>query len=303
MPRSAHKRASSSKRRERSTRSAKPEAEQESSPALRPLWSGTLSFGLVSIPVDLYPATRNARVSLRMLAPDGTPVARRYVRPDDAEQVPSERLVRGYEYERDAYVEVSDEELEALAPDKSRDIDLRLFVPADSIDPVYFDRAFFLLPSGDSNKAYYLLAAVMDKGSRAGIATFVMRDHEYLVAIFARGGLLTAEALRFHDQVRDGEGVGAPKKSRVSSELQAKLEKFLEQHSRDRFDPSTLVDEHTEALRKLATSKARKHADIVESAAAQGGDDEAAADDHVDLMRLLKQSLRSPEPRSSRRRH
>jgi DNA end-binding protein Ku len=301
VPRSAKKRSSHPRQAKTKRSATSRESDNGDRGALRPQWSGTLSFGLVSIPVDLYPATRPAHVALRMLAPDGTPVARRFHCPEDDEYVPSEHLVRGYEYEPGEYVVITDEELEALEPDKSRDIDLRLFVPADSIDPVYFDRTYFLMPAGDSNKAYQLLAAVMERGPRAGIATFVMRDHEYLVAIFARAGVLTAETLRFQDQVRDGAAVGAPRKTRAPSELAAKFEKLIKQHGHDRFDPRALVDEHTEALRKLAASKAKKRADLIEVDVAEQDVEEEQVE-NIDLMRLLKQSLHPSNSNSGRSR-
>jgi len=302
---SSHPRQARPARQARQAKAKRAAAEPKSNgerSALRPQWSGTLSFGLVSIPVDLYPATRPAHVALRMLAPDGTPVARRFHCPTDDVYVPSENLLRGYEYKPGEYVVITDEELEALEPDKSRDIDLRLFVPADSIDPMYFERSYFLTPSGDSTKAYHLLTAVMERGSRAGIATFIMRDREYLVAIFARAGVLTAEALRFQDELRDPAAVGVPSKTRVPNNLVAKLEQLFERHGRDRFEPRALVDEYTDALRELALRKAKKRIDLIEvdvsEQAAEGDEVET-----VDLMRLLKQSLRSSGGARSRTRH
>src|SRR5688572_13267961 len=126
---------SRSKSATRKPRSKKSSAAEESNSSPRPFWSGTLSFGLVSVPVDLYPATRAARVGLRMLGPDGTPLTRKFFCPDEEKQLESDDLVRGYEYSPGKYVTVTDEELEALEPKKSRDIDLQHFVPASSIDP------------------------------------------------------------------------------------------------------------------------------------------------------------------------
>ncbi len=285
--------SSRSGRRRKAPARAKKKAESTESEesTLRPQWSGTLSFGLVSIPVDLYPATRTARVALRMITSDGTPIKRRFARPDEDTEVPSAELVRGYEWKPGKYVQVTDEELEALEPDKSRDIDLRLFVAADSLDPIYFERTYFLLPSGDSNKAYHLLATVMEKGKRAGIATFVMRDREYLVAIFAKNGILMAEALRFHEEVRDGSGIGLPSKARVDAKAVKQLETLIGKHAHDRFDPDSIHNEHNEALRKLAQSKAKKHKDVVQSSEAEPEEDGEA--ETVDLMRMLKQSLAS----------
>lgn len=133
----------------------------------RPFWSGTITFGLVSIPVDLFPANRSQRVSLRMIDEDGTPLSRRYYCPRTNRGVDYENLVRGYEIERGKYVPVTDEELEALEPEKTREIDLRRFVPAEDIDPLYFRRGYFFAPNETSGKAYRLLADIMERTGRA----------------------------------------------------------------------------------------------------------------------------------------
>ena len=156
---------------------------------------------------------------------------------------------------------------------------------------LYFERTFFLAPAGDSNKAYHLLTHVMERSERAGIATFVMRDREYLVAIFAQDGMLLAESLRFHDEIRDPSKVGAPRKQKVDAKLLKQFEATIGRHAHDRFDPDSLHNEHDEALRKLAASKAKKRANIVESN--EVGEEDAGEVQTIDLMRLLKQSLGS----------
>jgi DNA end-binding protein Ku len=163
----------------------------------RAFWSGTLSFGLVSVPVYLYPATRRHRVALRMLGPDGTPLSRRYYSGGDGgddreggesgEEVPYQELVRGYELPSGEYVTVTDEELASLAPEKSREIDLRRFVPAEQVPPLFFDRPYFLTPAGESSKAYRLLADVMETSGRAGIATLQGTAAEAVAACLQLG--------------------------------------------------------------------------------------------------------------------
>src|SRR5580765_1297441 len=124
----------------------------------RPFWSGTLTFGLVSVHVELYPGNRSNRAPLRMLGPEGEPLARRYYSQKSGNDLDDEDMVRGFEYDKDHYVIVTDEELERLAPEQSRDIDLRRFVPLEDIPPLYFDRSYFLAPSQGSEKAYRLLS-------------------------------------------------------------------------------------------------------------------------------------------------
>jgi DNA end-binding protein Ku len=261
----------------------------ESRRGMRPFWSGTLSFGLVSIPVDLYSGTRAGGVALRMLGPEGTPLERHYYCPDDGSEVPNDELVRGYEYEKGEYVEVGDDELSALEPEKSRDIDLRLFVPATAIDPVYFDRSYLLAPAGDSSKAYRLLAEVMQRTGRAGIATFVMREREYLVAITAEDGLLRAKTLRFHDEVRSIEGVGLPRAPELDRNDVKRFTELIAKHASERFDADALTDDAAVQLEKLANAKKRSKKDVVATDAEEPEDQGARV---LDLMQMLKSSLK-----------
>src|SRR6056297_2196044 len=152
---------------------------------VRSFWSGTISFALVNVPVELFPANRRTGVSFRMLGPDGTPLQRRYYCPEHQTDVHPEHIMRGFPVDEEQYVIVRDEELEAIEPKKSREIDLRRFVGISEISPLFFHRTYYLTPRGDTNKAYRLLADVLERSGRAGIATFVMRDREYLIAIMA----------------------------------------------------------------------------------------------------------------------
>src|SRR5437773_5984649 len=115
--------------------------------AARPFWSGTLTFGLVSVPVDLYPGNRTNRAPLRMLGPEDEPLTRRYYSEKTGRDLDADDMVRGYEIDKDKFVVITDEELERLAPEQSRDIDLRRFVDLESVPPIYFDRSYFLAPA------------------------------------------------------------------------------------------------------------------------------------------------------------
>lgn len=252
----------------------------------RSFWSGTLTFGLVSVPVALFPANRPQRVSLRMLAPDGTPLRREYYDPRNNRKVTNDGIIRGYEMDEGEFVEVTDEELEGIEPEKTRDIDLRLFVPREQIDPVYFDRAYYLTPAGESTKAYKLLAETMERTDRAGIATFVMRAKEYLIAILAENGIMRAETLRFADEVRSAEDVGLPEPVKVKPAARKKMETAMKKLAAKKFDPEELVDRTTERLLELIESKREAGVDVVEAAAS-----EEPPDDVIDLMEVLKRSL------------
>src|SRR5690606_3909652 len=188
------------------------ELEQAEGGGARSLWSGSITFGLLSLAVDLFPAVRTEALPLKIVDESLRPLTRRYVCPEHEDRFLSrDEIVRGYEIEDGEYVLVTDEELESLAPEKSRAIDLRKFVDVAEIDPMYFKRSYFLTPAEDeANRAYRLLAETMERSGRAGIATFVMRGKEYLVALLAENGVLRAETLRFVDEIRRPEDVGLP---------------------------------------------------------------------------------------------
>jgi len=222
-----------------------------------------------------------------MLGPDGQPLTRKYYAEKSGKDLDADEVVRGYEIDKDKFVIVTDEELERLAPDKTRDIDLKQFVPADSIPPLYFERGYFLTPAAGSQKAYKLLAETMDKNQLAGIATFVMRGKEYLVAIFSDKGVLRAETMRFADELRSPADIGLPKKKDAPSKATVhKFEKLITTRSKKQFSPSKLEDKQTDSLLKLVKKKQANRANVVKV-------EEEADTDHkvVDLVKILKQSL------------
>lgn len=266
----------------------------------RAFWSGTIAFGLVTVPVDLLPAVRSRRVSLRMLAPDGTPLSRRYWCPRDERLLDPAEIVRGYEVDDGAFVVVADEELDALEPEKSREIDLRRFVPRSSIDPMFYDRAYFLAPAGESTKAYRLLARAMEEADQAGIGTFVMRGKEYLAAILSEGGILRAETLRFAAEIRSPEEVGLEEASDPDTEVADRLAETIDDMTSESLDPSELEDRYSERMEALVREKLAEGEDVVtipEEARAE----ETEAVEIVDLMEVLKRRLRGEDHVEERR--
>lgn len=258
----------------------------------RSFWSGTITFGLVSVPVALYAAHRSDRVSLRMVSPGGTPLARRYFTSKDDRALDADDVVRGYEIEKGRFVIVDDDELERLAPERTRDIDLRQFVKLSEIDPMYFERAYYLVPAGQSTKAYRLLARVMEETGRAGVATFVMRAREYLVAIIAENGILRAETLRFADELRTPESIGLPEPpgkadaaavKRMDREIGKRVERSLPR--------AELEDRSADRLMKVVQKKLRAGDDVVHP-------EEGTVDretDVIDLMEILKRRLQGEQ--------
>ncbi|HEX7005285.1 MAG TPA: Ku protein [Trueperaceae bacterium] len=261
---------------------------------LRPFWSGTIAFGLVSLPVGLFVANRGKSVSLRMVDQDGTPLSRKYFCPAEEKPLTSDEIVRGYEIEKDEFVVVTDEELEALAPEKSQEIDLRRFVPLADIDPVYFERAYFLAPAKGASKAYRLLARAMEDAGRAGIATFVMRGKEYLVAIIAERGILRAETLRFADELRTPDDIGLPTIEETDAKRVKSLTKQMAKLATDRLDRSQLVDWESRRLLELVDRKLKTGEDVVSAPEELAPEEEG--EEVVDLMQILKESLQEVTP-------
>lgn len=266
----------------------------------RPMWSGTLTFGLVSVPVQLHAANRSAGgASLRMVDEDGTPLSRRYLCPAEDREVPRDELVRGYEVTEGEYVVLTEEELDNLEPKKSREIDLRRFVPVEDLDPVFFQRAYILTPAEGSTKAYRLLAGTMEATGRAGVATFVMRSKEYLVAILAENGILKAETMRFFDEIRTAADVGLPETPEPPKDVLEALVAGIGAASSDDLDREELEDRRSEELDALVTRKRESGEgvkQVPDAARERDEEDEEDSGDVIDLMAVLRRSLAGSSP-------
>jgi DNA end-binding protein Ku len=265
-------------------------AEPEAVPGPRAFWSGTLTFGLVSVPVDLFPAVRSRRVALRTLGPGDQPLVRRYFCSADGKALTRDEIVRGYENDDGSFTVVTGEELDALAPRKSRDIDLRLFVERAEIPRQMLERPYVLAPAGESTKAYHLLAETMQRAGKAGIATFVMRGKEYLAAIFAEGGTLRAVTMRFAAELRTPEDVGLPRSKRAPSERRTEMERALAELTEDELDRGLLDDTYSRRLLELAEAKREAGRDVVEIEEAPAEDEEESAE-IIDIMAVLRERM------------
>jgi DNA end-binding protein Ku len=272
--------------------------EREGAPNPRSFWSGTLTFGLVSVPVDLFPAVRSRRTALRVLGPDDQPLVRRYVCSVDGKPLTRDDIVRGYENDDGSFTIVADEELDALAPRKSRDIDLRRFVKREEIPRQLLERPYVLAPAGESTKAYHLLAETMERAGKAGIATFVMRGKEYLAAIFAEGGTLRAVTMRFNSELRTPHDVGLPPVARAPAERRQEMERALAGLTADELDLKLLEDEYGGALLELAEAKRDADRDVVEIEEAPEADEESA--EIIDIMTVLKERMGGAERKPAR---
>ena len=275
-------------------RNEAPEAEQESvSARVRSLWSGTITFGLVSIPVDLLSAVRPRQTAMKLVDEAGHALGRQYHCSKEGKKVDYDDLVRGYETDDGKMVVITDAEFESVAPEMSADIELRSFVPLAQIPPLYFQKPYFLAPAGKSSKAYNLLAATMEKSGRVAVGSFVMRGHEYLVAIVSDNGVLRADTLRYSDEIRTPETIGLPKRGKAAASRVTQFVKAIDELTRDELDMTELQDREAEELQELAESKKKDRDDVIHPTSAEEEDAEVAAGGAkiIDLMAVLRKSL------------
>jgi DNA end-binding protein Ku len=223
----------------------------------RSLWTGSISFGLVNVPVALYSAVRDLDVHFRQLhAKDGAPIdTRRFCSKEDKE-VPFEAVGHGYELENGKQVVLTDQNLAAAAPRKTRTIDIEAFVDLDDVDPIYFDHPYFLAPVGEAEgnlRAYRLLVEVMASTDRAALGRFVMRTKEYLVLVQVRDDRLALTTMRFHDEVRPTKDIDTGGRKPAKSQLDA-AKALIEALSTD-WDPSRYEDCYRERLLEVIERK------------------------------------------------
>jgi DNA end-binding protein Ku len=254
--------------------------------AIRSIWSGSISFGLVNIPVKLVTAVRDKSIHFNLLSPDGkSRLRRKLYSPETGKDFEYDQTVRGYEIAPDQYVIVKDEELEKLRPEKSKRLDIQEFVELAKVDPIYYDSTYYVAPDEGGAKAYALLVNAMKRTKRIALARFVMRDRQYLAAIRPSEGALVLHTMRYADEIVPvsdlGELPGASDLPKKELEVAESLIEALEGD----FDPTQFHDEVRQRLEKLIEAKAAGQ-EIVLAAS-----DEREGPPVLDLMDALKKSL------------
>ncbi len=274
------KRRNTAREPSRSSQSSKDEA------ASHPIWSGTISFSLVAIPVQLVKAVEPGRVSFRMLhSKDYSPLQRRMLCPEEDRMVRPDEIIRGYEIGPDKYIPITDDELESVSPERSRTIEIAEFIDMKEVDPVYFDHPYYLVPSKGGEKAYHLLAEVLRRTRRAGLAKFVLGEREYLVAVKSEDGALALITLHYSEEILPDQDL-SPKESKTGAEEKRRLKEHIRNMMSD-FDPE-----------KYADRRRKKITDILKKRAKETGPVEAprTAEEELegppDLVAALKESMR-----------
>jgi DNA end-binding protein Ku len=252
----------------------------------RALSTATISFGLVSIPVKLFTTGESkASVSFNMLHECGTRLKQQYWCPKDERVVPREEIVKGYEFAKGQYVTFTEEELKALDAEASHLIEIREFVPAEQVDPVYFDRSYYLGPDKGGDKPYKLLAEAMRESERVALASYAARGKQYLVLLRPFEDGLVMQQLRYPDEVRSFSEVerGDAKPSEKELSLARKL---IDQISSDEFHPEQYEDEVKKRVEEVIARKVEGE----EVTYAEAPEPQAKI---IDLMEALKASLES----------
>ncbi len=256
--------------------------------AARPMGSATISFGLVSIPVDLFPASESsAAISFNLLHDScHTRLKQHYVCPKDGETVERDHMVKGYEFEKGKYVVFTPEELKALEEQANQVIEIAEFVPLSKVDPLYFDRGYYLGPKKGAERAYRLLSRAMKETGRCGLARYAARGKQYLVLVRSaedsRGGLLMQQ-LHYRDEIRPFAEVDLPEGDVKEGELKLAIQ-LTEQVATDEFHPEKYEDDVKRRVEELIHRK-------VEGQEISTVKPEAPKTQVIDLMEALKASL------------
>ena len=236
----------------------------------RAIWSGAISFGLVNIPVKLYSAVSRKTVRFHQLdSADNQRIQQKRVNPRTGEEVPYENLVKGYEIGPDRYVVINPDELDALAPEKTRTIDIEDFVDLEDIDPMYYDHPYYLAPDTGATKAYKLLLDAMKEAGKVGIGRLVLRSKEHLVAIRPRDGVLTLETMLFADEVMSPDDLDeAPEdgKAKVGKKELEMARQLIDSLSGD-FKPEKYSDEYRDRVLDMIERKAEGEEVVIEAPA------------------------------------
>ena len=224
---------------------------------MRAIWKGSIAFGLVHIPVNLYPATETQGISSNLLhKKDHSRIRYQRVSEATGKEVPAAEIVRGFEVERDNFVVISDDELKEAAPEKSAAIEIQEFVNESQIPTVYFEKPYYLEPDKGAGKAYALLREALARSGKVGIAQFVLRNRESLCVLKPQDNGLTLNTLRFASEIRPMDELRLPVSEKLAPNEVNLAMKLIEGMTAD-FDPAKYRDTYTEDVKKLIDAKAK----------------------------------------------
>ncbi len=261
----------------------------------RPIWKGSIAFGLVNIPVELHTGVRDSRPRFRMLhVDDKSPVRFERVCAREGKPVAWEQLVKGYEYEKGRFVVLTKQDFRAAALEKTRTVDIRAFVKPSEIDDRFFESAYYLVPAKGADRAYALLREAIRQTERVGIATIVLRDAQHLAAIEVIKDAMVLTLMRYADELVDTSAYTFPPAKEIRKPELAMAVTLVENLA-DKWDPSQYTDQYRENLMKIIKAKLKgKQPRLTEQV-------EPRQAEVVDLMERLRQSLAGASPRKARK--
>jgi DNA end-binding protein Ku len=261
---------------------------------MRAIWSGVISFGLVSVPVRMYSATQSKELKFHFLdRRDLKPIGYDKVRKDTGKSVPQDEIVRGFEIKKGEYVPLEDEDLDRLDIELTHSIDICDFVSLDEIDPIYYRKAYYLLPQDGAEKPYRLLVRALDETEKVGIAKVVIRNKQHLAALRAHDRRLILETMYYADEIREPESVDGHSKLQKT---EVEMAKSLVENLSASFKPDKYDDNYRKELLALIRAKA-KGKELPEPQEPEEGE-------VVDLMAALRESVQQTKKqrRSTRKR-
>jgi DNA end-binding protein Ku len=221
----------------------------------RAIWKGSISFGLVNIPIALYPATRREELRFRLLRKsDLSPVNYKRVAEKDGKEVPWDQIVKGYEYEKGKYVVLKDEDFGRVDLEATQTVDIQDFVVQEEIDPIFFYKPYYLEPQKGGDKAYVLLHDALKDGGKVGIAKVVIKTREYLAGVKPEDGVLVLELMHFADELADPGKLHIPKKIEVGKR-EMNMAKSLIDSMSSKWNPEKYKDDYREALMEVIEEK------------------------------------------------
>ncbi len=254
--------------------------------AVQGIWSGTISFSLVAIPVQLVKAVEPGRVSFRLLhSKDYSPLQRRMFCPEEDKMVPPDEIIRGYEIGPGKYILITDEELESVSPERSRTIEIVEFIDLKEVDSIYYDHPYYLVPSKGGEKAYRLLVEAMRRTNKAGLAKFVLGEREYLVAVKSTEGALALITLHYRDEILPDEGI-SPKEEGIEDEDKSRMQRNIKKMMAD-FNPGKYADGRRKKIVALLKKKVKEKAPVQAPEI-----EEEEGEGPADLIAALEESMR-----------
>ena len=254
---------------------------------MRAIWKGSISFGLVNIPIALYPATRKEELKFRLLrAKDLSPVSYKRVAQKDGKEVPWDEIVKGYEYEKGKFVVLNEKDFQRVDLEATQTVDIQDFVDLDEIDPMYFYKPYYLEPQKGGDKAYVLLREALASGKKVGIAKVIIKTRQYLAGVKATKHALVLELMHFAEELSDAEKLNVPK-TLEPGKREMDMAKALVDSMSAKWDPQKYHDDYREALLEVIEEKVESGGKEIDEKPKKA----APATKVIDLVAVLQQSL------------